>query len=249
MKKIKFSKIDLRLTSQIESLENILKFLRNPYGFFHVVSLNPENIVIAEGDQDFRNILSQGDIQLIDGIGLSLALKVLGQSEVERVPGVDFMDLLLQNLNKERLNVLFIGGRPNLAKEVADCYNRKHKNLSCTGIYGFNDIKNPTEQENNEVFSIVADHKPQIVFAAFGSPWQEKWFWENKDKFKGVICMGVGQGFDVAGGVVKRAPAVVRAVGMEWLYRLITQPWRWRRQLRLIKFIFLVVREKLRMSS
>jgi len=84
-----------------------------------------------------------------------------------------------------------------------------------------------------------------LIFVAFGSPAQELWLYKHRGKFKGIVCMGVGQGFDVLSGQVKRAPLLLRKIGLEWLYRLITQPWRWRRQLRLVKFLWLVFKEKL----
>ena len=125
------------------------------------------------------------------------------------------------------------------------CYQKKYPQAKFFGVQGIKDISNVYEKENKEIFSIVTEAKPNLVLVAFGSPSQEKWLWTHRDKFSGCVCMGVGQGFDVYGGLVKRSPVWIQKIGMEWFYRLITQPWRWRRQLRLIKFSVLLIKQKL----
>ena len=226
-------------------LEKIKKYMRKPYAFFHIVSLNPENILLATKDQEFQNILSQGYIQLIDGMGVALGCAFLNIDAGERLTGADFMELMLKNVKKEGLRIVLLGGRPNLAKELADCYGRKYPQISFHGEEGFQDVHNPKKSEIDHIFKVIADYKPQIVFAAFGSPEQEKFFARHKREFKGIICMGVGGGFDFATGKIPRAPVLMRNIGLEWVYRLIVQPWRWRRQMRLIEYIIAVFRAKM----
>ena len=155
------------------------------------------------------------------------------------------MEMIVKNVKEEGLHVLLLGGKPNVADELAKCYRKKYPHIFFKGIAGISDITSPKKEEEKDVLSIVADYKPQIIFAAFGSPWQEKWFWKHKEKLKGIVCMGVGGGFDFASGKVQRAPKWVRAIGMEWLYRLMLQPWRIKRQLRLISYTTLLLRSKL----
>ncbi|PIZ63231.1 hypothetical protein COY16_02545 [Candidatus Roizmanbacteria bacterium CG_4_10_14_0_2_um_filter_39_13] len=227
-------------------LEKIQKYLHKPYAFFHIVSLNPENIMLAKTDQEFQNILSQGDIQLIDGVGVALGCAFLNIDRGERMTGADFMEIMLKNIKKEGLRVVLLGGQANLAKELADCYHRKYPEISFLGEEGFEDVRNPSKEEIDHIFEVIADYKPQIVFAAFGSPDQEKFFARHKREFAGIICMGVGGGFDFAAGKISRAPVLIRRMGLEWLYRLILQPWRWRRQIRLIQFMREVLKQKLK---
>ncbi|MFA9288768.1 MAG: WecB/TagA/CpsF family glycosyltransferase [Weeksellaceae bacterium] len=234
-----------RLTKK-QILEKIVLYMQSPKGFFHIVSLNPENIVIAHKDKQFADILSEGSIQIFDGVGMVMAAKILGISSSERVTGVDLMRDMLEMCKTERLGVLFIGGKDNLAESLANCYKEAYPKSSLMGIQGFKDINHPTEQEKKQLFSIVADHKPQIIFAAFGSPSQEKWFYEHKKQLEGIICMGVGGGFDFLGGAKPRAPYWMRKIGMEWLYRLAVEPWRWRRQLRILTFLKLVLSQRLK---
>lgn len=236
--------IPVKFKNKSDSLEKILLYLDQSGDFFHIVSLNPEILVTAQKDALFKNILSEGDIQLPDGVGVLLAGSILGIQVQDRIQGVDFMDFILEACNKSSLRVLFLGGKNDLAEQMADRYQNLYPTSKFKGIQGISDILNPTQAEEKAIFSIVADYKPQIIFAAFGSPQQEKWFYSHKDKLKGIVCMGVGGGFDFVTGTVWRAPHIVRVIGLEWLFRLIVQPWRWKRQLKLITFVYLVLRQK-----
>ncbi len=86
----------------------------------------------------------------------------------------------------------------------------------------------------------MTDFKPHLVFVAFGSPWQELWIERHRNQFQNCVVMGVGGAFDFLGGKVPRAPVIIRRLGFEWLFRLIVQPWRLRRQLRLVRFGWLI---------
>ena len=154
------------------------------------------------------------------------------------------MEFILETFKKNRLRVLFLGGKGDLAERVADCYNQAHLSSIYRGIKGISNILRPTKAEEERIFSIVADYKPQIIFSAFGSPAQELWFYRHKEQLNGIICMGVGGGFDFVTGTVPRAPWLLRQAGMEWLFRLIIQPWRIKRQLRLVEFVYLVLKQK-----
>ena len=105
-------------------------------------------------------------------------------------------------------------------------------------------IKNPKKEEEEAIFSIVRTARPNIVIVAFGSPEQELWLDRHNNKFSGIVCIGVGGAFDYFSGNIVHAPSIIRRFGLEWLFRLLIQPWRWRRQLRLIKFIWLVIKQK-----
>ncbi|MGB3020405.1 MAG: WecB/TagA/CpsF family glycosyltransferase, partial [Microgenomates group bacterium] len=88
-----------------------------------------------------------------------------------------------------------------------------------------------------------------LIFVAFGSPYQEKWIYENRASLQGITCIGVGGAFDFLSGRVARAPKLIQSIGLEWLYRLMRQPWRWRRQLQLPVFIYLVLKQKFSRSE
>ena len=110
-------------------------------------------------------------------------------------------------------------------------------------MQGFQDIHNPTEAETAHFYSIVADRKPHIIFFAFGSPLQELFIHAHKHRLTGIVCAGVGGAFDFLLGAKPRAPHIIRRIGLEWAYRLAHEPWRWRRQLRLISFTWYSLRD------
>jgi len=156
------------------------------------------------------------------------------------------MEELLKMASDRRLRVLMIGGKGNLAHELAECYLSKYTEAKFKGIQGIENIQNPNKDEEDKISSIVIAYKPQLVFVAFGSPDQELWIDHHKKEFANCIIMGVGGAFDYLSGKVLRPPTFIQKIGLEWLFRLFRQPWRWRRQLRLIKFIWLIIKQKVK---
>ncbi len=228
-------------------LEKIKKYTTNHKGFLHflhIVSLNPENLVMASQDNDFAEVIREAQIKIVDGVGVVWAARTLGIRVGERITGVDLMKDMLKVADDLRLRVLLIGGSPNLALNLADCYTRAYPEAKFMGAEGIKNIQKPSSDEELQLFSIVSDYKPHLLFVSFGSPEQELWLYRHKDKLKGMVCMGVGGAFDYEAGSVMRAPHLLRSLGLEWLFRLAIQPWRWRRQLKLIEFIRLVIKVK-----
>lgn len=245
MKQNKLLGITLPMDSREEILEKIIKDAKNHKRFTMVFSLNPEIFVAMENDSEFKKVAREAQIRINDGAGIVLAARINGMRVGDRYTGVDLMEDVLKEASKHSLRVMLIGGGPKLAEELAECYSKKYPRLSIFGIQGIKDISNPTENEERAIFSIVADRKPHIVFVAFGSPFQEKWLYRNQAHFQGMVVAGVGGAFDFLSGRVPRAPRFVRLLGLEWLFRLIIQPWRIKRQLRLLTFIRLVLRQRL----
>lgn len=242
---MKLFDIQLQNLSKKNVLEKVDKFLETKGPMRHIASINAENLIISQKDKMFRLSLQSADILLNDGAGVVLAAKMKGYSGIQRYTGVDFMQDTLEHIRFRSLRVLFLGGSPDLAKELADCYSEKGTRCSFIGISGIKDInKYQYENEGKLILEKVADYKPHFIFASFGSPFQEKWFYENRDSLKGVICVGVGGAFNFIAGRTPRAPKWMQNTGLEWLFRLVNQPWRWRRQLRLIPFMWQVLTGK-----
>lgn len=236
--------IEINNKSKTDILEQIKKSLLLQNQFCHIVSLNPENVILAQTNKEFKKTIETAQIKIVDGVGIVLAAQMLGIPIRERLTGVDLMEDLMVLVRKSRLTVLLIGGRGDLALSLSKCYQERFPKAKFFGIEGFKNIYRQTKNEEEKIMSIVRHYKPHLIFAAFGSPEQELWLARHKRQFKGIVCMGVGQGFDVVGGIVNRAPVWLRKIGLEWLYRLMIQPWRWKRQLRLIKFIWLMMKER-----
>jgi len=225
-------------------LEKILKYIDRSTGFSHIVSLNPENLVITTENESFKKVIETAQIKIIDGTGVVLAGRFLDVEVGERITGVGLMEELLKKASDRRLRVLMIGGKENLAEKLIECYSEQFPEAKFKGVQGIEDIKNIKKEEEVKIFSIVTAYKPQLVFVAFGSPIQELWIARHKKEFSKCVVMGVGGAFDYLSSNIERAPVFIQKLGLEWLFRLVNQPWRWRRQLRLIKFIWLVTRQK-----
>ncbi len=219
-----------------EILEEIEKSISENRSFYHIVSLNPEILVTASHDPEFEKVILAAQMTIVDGVGVRIASLIRGIQVGERYPGVDLMSDMLKIAHTRRLRVLLLGGGPKIAEEVA---NRQKQNGSQAEFYSseaFQNISNPTFKESHDVLSIVAAARPHMIFVAFGSPAQEKWIWANRAHL-GTFCMGVGGSFNFLSGKTARAPYLLRVSGLEWLFRLATQPWRFKRQLRLLSFL------------
>jgi N-acetylglucosaminyldiphosphoundecaprenol N-acetyl-beta-D-mannosaminyltransferase len=243
MKQNKILGITITSESRTSILEKIIKYIGQPREFFHIVSLNPENLVVATENESFKKVVETAQIKIVDGIGIVLAGRLFNLN-LERLTGVDLMESLINLASNMRLRVLMIGGKENLALRLVECYSDQFPKAMFKGIQGIENIKSPKFDEEMKIFSIVAVYKPQLVFVAFGSPDQELWIARHKKEFAGCVVMGVGGAFDYLSNNIKRAPIFIQKLGLEWLFRLFRQPWRWRRQLRLLRFTWLIFKEK-----
>lgn len=232
-----------RRAELLSIFENWLKEAKE----LHVIyTPNPEQIVQSRGNKEFKQALQQADLLLPDGIGLVWASRLLalfgkGKSLVERIAGVDVVRDLLEIARQRDLEVLVIGGR-EYSPEDYFAYDGAKINWTP----GFKRVVQPTTQETKQLEKKVKEIKPALVFVAFGAPDQELWIEQNRVllvKNKVIMAMAVGGSFDYLLGKVPRAPYWFKKLGLEWLFRLIVEPWRLVRQLRIISFLGLVIRE------
>lgn len=217
---------------------------------------NPEQIVAAKHDQVFADTLAKADYLLPDGIGLVLAskiLKIFGKTDLkikERLPGVELVEHLLFLAKQKNLKTLIVGGRDYMGSFEGEAFEDK-KSLKKMGenLYwteGYQEKAEILPIEEEALTAIIKQLRPALVFVALGAPDQEEWIVnhlqlleENQVK----IAMAVGGSFDFLFAKVKRAPFLMQKMGLEWFWRLIKQPWRRNRQLRLIEFIYLTFKE------
>ncbi len=212
-------------------LELIIKGLVKNEKKYYVVTPNPEILVLADSDPNYKKVLNGAKLALPDGIGVMIASKLLATPLIERIHGVDLVENLCREVSKQPITMGFLGAGPHVAELTAECLREKYPGLKI----------NFTEREWN----FEKKHpETDILFVAFGSPKQEIWIAENLSKLPVKVAIGVGGAFDFISGKVRRAPVFVRKLGLEWLFRLIIEPWRIKRQLRLIKFIVLIYKEK-----
>lgn len=230
---IRVDKVDLA-----EALDKARNFLIS--GQYKIYTPNPEMLVKASRDIYFREVLNASDLNLCDGFGLRVF------SGAPRMPGVDFMIELCGLAERESKSIYLLGsGNEEVVKKCADALLKRFSSLT---IVGFD--KGPAIDESaisSESNHLINNAKPDILFVAFGMGKQEKWIHENLPKLASVrIAMGVGGSFDFIAGTAVRAPLFLRKIGLEWLYRLIRQPKRFRRIWNAtVVFTYLALKEKL----
>lgn len=178
---------------------------------------NPEFIVAASRDREFKEILNQADINLPDGMGLVLASRLLGQPLRQRISGADVVEKLLA-IGVERGWTVGIAGARRGVEEEADLLiqrlRERYQKLQIINL----------DSQKLEISPPVGGLKLEIVFACQGMGKQERWIMENKDKIPAAVFMGVGGSLDFLTGFAKRAPLAVRKTGLEWLWRIIQRP-------------------------
>lgn len=230
---------------------------------FTIFTPNPEQLVLAQTNDHFRSTLNQSSLNLPDGIGLVWTDRWLSKRRGQfptlkrRVTGVDSMQGLAAELLAARVPIFLLGGRGDTASLAALSLitdrAQSGQNASRSALEslvasssGSAQIAQETKAERDRVIQKISDHKTKVLFVAYGAPWQETWVMANRDQLvaAGVrVAMVVGGAFDVLAGNARRAPVKWQKFGLEWLWRLVHEPWRWRRQLSLIKFVALVFRD------
>ena len=207
-----------------------------------IVTLNPEMLVAAHGDRSFREILNKSDLNLADGIGLILAARWLGCPLRERATGSDGIHLLAQHCARRGYRLFLLGAAPGVAEAASERLMAKNPALQVAGTYA----GSPRVEDEKDVIARVRDAAPDLLLVAYGVPTEELWIARHRARLDVPVMMGVGGAFDFVAGATRRAPVWMRRVGLEWLHRLIQEPWRWRRQLALPRFLWLVVKQRYR---
>ena len=241
-------------------LEYVFTFLAEKREKMYIVTPNPEIITYAARHEGYKNVLNAAGVALCDGAGLLWASRVLGIPLKERISGVDFMEKLCKESVRKTVSVGFLGGRNNVAERTAECLKEKYPGMNVSFVAeewseeGFMTTEKYQDQEKNKKmlntkYLIHNTDVIDILFVAFGFPKQEEWMAENLKKLPVRVMMGVGGSFDYLSGEVRRAPKFVRSLGLEWLFRLIRQPWRLKRQIDLLKFVTLVLKQRLGVKS
>lgn len=206
----------------------------------HIVTLNPEITMQARSNVALADAVSRADLCIPDGVGVVWAARRRGHSLPGRVTGVDLIEALARRGVAERWRFFLLGAAPGVAAEAAAVLQRRYPGLTIVGTLSVP----PDPALDAETAARIRSADTNILLVAYGAPAQELWIARNLDRIGGAVAMGVGGAFDFLAGKARRAPTWMQQSGMEWLHRLIRQPWRWRRMLALPKYALLVLREK-----
>jgi N-acetylglucosaminyldiphosphoundecaprenol N-acetyl-beta-D-mannosaminyltransferase len=221
---------NITLNAAAQKVEEFIKS-RQPH---LIVTPNPEIIVTAQDDPDLKHSMNAADLRVPDGISMVVVSKILGNPLKERVSGIDLMLRLIKISAEKGYKIFLLGSAPGIAEEAAK--QLKNQNLSLQ-IVGTQD---GYFKDDAEVKQKIKNAGPDILFVGLGGGRQEKWCTRHLQELGTSVCMTIGGSLDVISGRKQRAPKWVQALYIEWLYRLITEPNRWRRQLALPKFLWLM---------
>jgi N-acetylglucosaminyldiphosphoundecaprenol N-acetyl-beta-D-mannosaminyltransferase len=209
-------------------------------GPHQIVTVNPEFVMAAQSDAEFRHIINTSALALPDGVGVCWASRHLGRPFSERIPGVDLVERLAALSAEQGYGIYFLGAMPGVAQKAAEILVSRYPGLVVAGTYA----GSPRMEDEESIIERLSAARPHILLVAYGAPAQDHWIARNLGRLEVPVCIGVGGSFDYIAGVRPRAPHWLRRLGLEWLYRLITQPWRWRRMLALPCFVWRVLRGK-----
>ncbi len=211
-------------------------------GPHQIATANPEFVMAAQTDREFRQILLNADLCVADGVGLLWAARRLGTRLPERVTGSDLTPLVAQMAAQRGWRLYLLGAAPGVAEQTARKLEQQNPGLRIVGVYA----GSPSQHEASAILQRVAAAAPDVLFVAYGAPAQDLWIARHKNELGVPVMMGVGGAFDHIVGVQRRAPRWLQRMHLEWLFRLVTQPWRWRRQLALPRFVWAVWRQRAR---
>jgi len=228
-----FDRVDLDAAGRL-----VVERLRRGERTF-VITANPEFVMLARAQPELRRIAAEADLVVPDGTGALVASRLLGDPLPGRAPG----RLLVERLAAEAGDAPFflLGAAPGVAERSAARLRERHPGLRLAGTHA----GSPGPEGDADAVARIAAAAPQVLLVAYGMPAQERWISRNLPLLPSVrVAMGVGGVFDQLAGVAPVAPRLVHAVGLEWLWRLLREPWRWRRQRVLPLFALLVLRER-----
>lgn len=230
-----------------EATSRVEVFLRDE-GLKAIFTPNTEIIMACKEDQKLKDIVNSGDLIIPDGIGLIHASNIKKKPLKERVTGFDLSIKILEIANKEGYSLYLLGGKEGVAKEAGENITRRYPNIKVVGYHhGYfkgSHIGYKDHQDELDIIHNINNMKPDIIFVGLGFPKQELWIDENKDRLHSKVIIGNGGTMDIISGNAKRAPEFFQRLGLEWFYRLITEPSRIKRQLVLPKFMLQVLFSK-----
>jgi len=215
---------DISLKEAISEIANFISANKKGY----IVTPNPEICLAGYRDKQFKRILNNSFISIPDGFGLKLGARIFGQKLFNTTTGADLCWELVNLAEQKSYSILFFEGRPKIGEQALQNIKEKYPKVNINYIdLGLIDSQGNCSQAN--YLELINQFKPDIIFVNFGPPKQENFINKNLAKLETKIMLGVGGSLDFMAGRLKRAPLWMRQIGLEWLWRLKEEPWRWQR--------------------
>ncbi|MCC7164750.1 MAG: WecB/TagA/CpsF family glycosyltransferase [Anaerolineae bacterium] len=223
-----------------EALARVDEFMQEPR-LHQIVTVNPEFIMAAQKDAAFAEALADSDLNLPDGANLLRAAQAQGTPLRERVAGTDFIWYLSGLAATAGWKVFLLGGRDGVGGRAAARMQTRYRSLKIVGMFE----GSPGDEDAAEIISRINESGAEVLFVAYGAPAQDVWIRRHGAELNTVrVAIGIGGAFDFIAKKVRRAPTWMQKIGLEWLFRLVMQPWRLRRQWNLVVFTMKVLRQK-----
>lgn len=214
--------------------------LMDEVGAKWVVTPNPEIVMLCREDEEMASAVSEAALCLPDGIGVIYGAKIMGRPLREKVPGADFAERVFAEMAKKGKRLFLFGAKPGVAEKAGENIAAKFPGIIiCGSADGY-------FKDDAPIIAAINEAKPDFLLVCLGAPKQEKWMKANAAKLDVRLMAGLGGSLDVYAGVVERAPEKWRRRNLEWLYRLIKQPTRFRRMLKLPLFLIAVVGQRIK---
>lgn len=211
---------NVTMDETIEKIENMIQSQKKSY----VVPINVDVVMKIEEDKKLKKIIDEADMVLVDGKPLIWISKIKRNKIKEKVSGSDLVPKLCEVSNKKGYSIFIIGGKEGIAEKAKQKLEEKYNNINIVGTYAppFGFEKN--QEELNKINKMISLVKPDLLFACFGCPKQEKWIYDNYNKYDAKVSICAGATVDFLAGNVKRAPKWMSNCGLEWFYRFLQEP-------------------------
>ncbi len=201
----------------------------------YIVTPNPEIVLLARRDPQLKRAIEGASLILADGVGITIGARILGTPLPERVPGIDFAEALIKELSGAHESLFLFGAKPGVAEKAAEKLKERYKGIVIRGT------ADGYFSDDSEIINKINSASPSLLLVCLGAPRQETWMHENCAKLDAGLMIGLGGALDVISGEVERAPERWRKLGLEWLHRLIKDPKRIKRMVRLPLFLIAVL--------
>lgn len=202
-----------------------------------IVTVNPEFVMAAQRNAQFRQAINAAALVVADGMGIVWATRLMGTPAPERITGTDTLVALARRCAEAGYRLYLLGAGPGVAEQAAARLQALAPGLEIAGTYA----GSPAPAEEDAIIERIDAANADVLCVAYGAPAQDLWIYRNLARLPAAVAMGVGGAFDFLAGRQRRAPRLMQRLGLEWLYRLYRQPWRWRRMLALPRFAALVL--------
>lgn len=228
MNRIDVLGIEFDNTDILEAVERAIRLMEERRHAY-VVTPNPEIILESQKNEKLASAVKSADMVLPDGVGVIYASHILGTPIKNRIPGIDFASALMARISENGRKVFLLGAKPGVAELAGERLAERYPGLVICGV---ND--GYFEEEDTEfIIEKINSASPDLVLVCLGSPKQEIWMKNNAELLDVGLLIGLGGALDVYAGVLERAPRKWRSMGLEWLYRLIREPKRIKRMVKL----------------